>query len=155
MKLTIKVKLTEPFLKFEQHGNWIDLKVAKNIKINPKDKGMVNLGIAMKLPKDYEAYLLPRSSTFKHTNLMQTNNMGIIDNEYCGNDDIWKFPVINMGEKISNIKVGERIAQFRIQLSQNASMWSKLKWLFTSGIKIEYVEDLQSTNRGGFGSTGR
>ena len=40
-------------------------------------------------------------------------------------------------------------------LSQDASVWTKLKWLFSSGIKIVEVLDLKDPNRGGFGSTGK
>ena len=52
------------------------------------------------------------------------------------------------------INKGDRICQFRIQLSQKATVWQKIKWLFSSGIKIEYVDSLSDNNRGGFGSTG-
>lgn len=50
---------------------------------------------------------------------------------------------------------GDRICQFRIQLSQKATVWQKLRWLFSSGIKFVKVDDLGGTDRGGFGSTGK
>lgn len=31
---------------------------------------------------------------------------------------------------------------------------AKIKWLFTSGVKLVEVNDLGNDNRGGFGSTG-
>ena len=49
---------------------------------------------------------------------------------------------------------GDRVAQFRIQLSQKATVWQKIKWLFSSGIEFVDVEDLHNESRGGFGSTG-
>ena len=49
---------------------------------------------------------------------------------------------------------GDRICQFRIQPSQKASIWTKLKWLFTNKIEFEWVDSLGNENRGGFGSTG-
>lgn len=155
MKLTIKIKLKSEFLKLQQHGDWIDLKVAKTTIIQPMDKAMIDLGVAMKLPKGYEAYLLPRSSTFKNSEIIETNSMGVIDSDYCGNNDVWKFPAFSLSDKPVKIREGERIAQFRIQLTQGASVMTKLKWLFTSGIKIVYVEDLASKDRGGFGSSGK
>lgn len=72
---------------------------------------------------------------------------------YCGDEDIWKFPAFVYGYK--SIKKGDRICQFRIQLSQKATALQKLKWLFTSGIKFQYVDKLENDNRGGIGSTGK
>ena len=53
-----------------------------------------------------------------------------------------------------SIKKGDRICQFRIQLSQKATFWQKLKWLFSSGIELVEVDSLNNKSRGGFGSTG-
>ena len=55
----------------------------------------------------------------------------------------------------TSIKKGDRICQFRIQLSQKATFWQKLKWLFTSKIKFVWVDHLDGPDRSGFGSTGR
>jgi dUTP pyrophosphatase len=71
---------------------------------------------------------------------------------YSGNDDIWKFPAIAF--KDITVFEGDRICQFRIQPSQKASVWTKIKWLFTNKIEFVEVEDLCNNNRGGFGSTG-
>ena len=49
---------------------------------------------------------------------------------------------------------GERICQFRVNLSQKATVWQKIKWLFTSGFKFVEVDTLGGEDRGGFGSTG-
>ena len=58
--------------------------------------------------------------------------------------------------RFTTIKEGERICQFRIQLSQKATVWQKIKWLFTSGIELIEVDKLPSkVNRDGFGSTGK
>ena len=42
----------------------------------------------MKLPDGFEAIVAPRSSTFKKWGVLQTNRIGIIDNSYCGDNDI-------------------------------------------------------------------
>ena len=78
--------------------------------------------------------------------------MGVIDNTYCGNNDEWKYPAIALRDTI--IKRGDRICQFRIQLSQKATLWQKIKWFLSSGIKIIKVDSLDNNDRGGFGSTG-
>ena len=75
-----------------------------------------------------------------------------IDEAYCGPNDQWHMPIISTGEV--NIKKGDRICQFRVQLSQKATVWQKLKWLFSNGVKIEIVEDLDNPNREGLGSSG-
>ena len=54
----------------------------------------------------------------------------------------------------TTIEAGDRICQFRIQLSQKATFWQKLKWLFSSGIELVEVDNLNNKSRGGFGSTG-
>lgn len=72
---------------------------------------------------------------------------------YCGNNDTWKAVVIPY--KTITIPEGTRLFQFRIQLSQRANIWQKLRWLFWNG-KVTFiaVDSLDNTDRGGFGSTG-
>ena len=106
----------------------------------------------MKLPEGYEAIIAPRSSSFKNYGIVQANSIGIIDNSYSGNSDEWMLPVISF--KNITINKGDRVCQFRIQLSQKATIWQKIKWLLSSGIELEEVDDLNSNNRSGFGSTG-
>jgi dUTP pyrophosphatase len=111
------------------------------------------LGIAMKLPKGYEAVMVSRSSTSKKLGVIQANCLAVIDNSYSGNNDQWHFPALPIRE--TELKAGTRICQFRVQLSQKATIWQKIKWLFNSGIEIEKVDSLDDNNRGGLGSTGQ
>ena len=133
---------------------WGKVKGNGGIKIRDVDfdSTLIPLGVCMKLPKGYEAYLLPRSSSFSKWGIIQTNSVGIIDNLYCGENDEWKLAVL--ATRRVTIPKGTRIAQFRIQLSQKASMWQKLKWLFSKPAQIVKVKSLESGSRGGFGSTG-
>lgn len=114
---------------------------------------LIDFGFAMQLPKGYEAHILPRSSTFNKYGILLVNSQGVIDWSYRGNDDTWKYGALATRETF--IPAGTRIAQFRIVLSQRATIWQKIKHLFTSG-KIEFVEveNFDSENRGGIGSTG-
>jgi len=169
MKLKIKVKtfdqLQEPII-FEK-GDWIDLRSAVNVTLPPptitrakKDsertvvfsQGLVPLGVAMELPKGFEAVVNPRSSMFLKFGVVLANSQGVIDNSYNGDNDEWKANLISLTG--TTIKQGDRIVQFRIQLSQKATVWQKLKWLFCNGIKLVHVGELDHTNRGGHGSTG-
>jgi dUTP pyrophosphatase len=176
MKLKIFVKRFknekgEPFVtlpKIIKKGDWIDLFAATDCVLQAPQAGTLKgkenkhrdvvsdvtyipLGVAMQLPKGYEAIMAPRSSSAKKLGIMLANGIGIIDNSYKGDDDQWMFPAITLRK--TAIAINTRLCQFRIQLSQKATLWQKLKWLFTSGIELVEVEHLESDNRGGFGST--
>ena len=72
--------------KIEQ-GDWIDLRSAEVTMFFGEYK-MISLGVAMQLPEGYEAHLAPRSSTFKNFGIILVNGIGIVDNSYCGDDNI-------------------------------------------------------------------
>ena len=107
---------------------------------------MISLGVSIKIPEGFEMWLAPRSSTFKKFGIIQTNGIGIIDNSYCGNNDIIKMPVYALRD--CHIPFNERIAQFRFipRMKYSASM-------FTLGIRFKEVDDLGTEDRGGFGSS--
>ena len=137
----IKVKYftdVEPLEKISK-GDWIDLRSAVDIELKAGDTTVIPLGIGMKLPEGYEAWLAPRSSTCKNFGIIQTNSIGIIDNSYSGDDDQWMMAV--MAIRDTTIHKNDRICQFRI-----------VKSMGTIGIKT--VTHLDTTNRGGYGSTG-
>lgn len=176
MKLKIKVKRINnvPLPKIINKGDWIDLRSAETVTLKAPQAGtlkrhtvngveeahrdvtfdtkLIGLGIAMQLPNGFEAIILPRSSTFKNFGVILANSEGVIDQTYCGDNDEWKFIAISFRD--TTINKGDRICQFRIQLSQKATMWQKLKWLLCSGIKITEVDRLNSPDRHGIGSTG-
>lgn len=114
------------------------------------DYQLLSLGVIMELPKGYEAVMLPRSSTFKKHGLILWNSEGVIDQQYCGPNDVWRFPAL--ATRNVTIPKGTPIAQFRIQLSQKATMWQKLKWLFSSKIELVKVDEMNNENRGGIGT---
>lgn len=121
-------------------SDWIDLYVAKDMYIKQGDFALVPLGVAMRIPEGYEAHLVPRSSTFLRYGLLQTNSMGVIDESYSGDNDEWKMPVY--ATKDVFLHVGDRICQFRIMKNQPL-------------LEFQTVKHLDSTDRGGFGSTGK
>lgn len=153
MHIKILQKSQTPLPRIIQKGDWIDLYVAEDTEVHRRVITYVPLGIAVQLPKGFEAVVIPRSSTAKKHKVLQANSIGLIDNSYCGNDDEWKFPAYAIGNHVVLHK-GDRICQFRIQLSQKATVWQKLKWLFSSKIKIKQVSTLTNPNRKGLGSTG-
>lgn len=120
-------------------GDWIDLRSAEDVDMEAFEYRKISLGISMKLPEGYEAHLSARSSTYDKWGIMLTNGIGIIDNSYCGDGDIWKMPVVAM--RRTHIHAGDRIAQFRIMKKQPE-------------FNLVEVKCLEGPNRGGFGSTG-
>lgn len=172
MKLKIKVKvLTEGCMpEINPSGDWIDLRAAQDMDIRAAQAGVqyqenneryrdvaipvtyIPLGVAMELPQGFEAIIASRSSGPKKLKVFIPSGQGIVDNVYNGNDDQWHYVASPMEN--ASIEKGDRICQFRIQLSQKATMWQKLKWLFSSGIKLVEVNDLGGKNRGGFGTSG-
>ena len=90
--MTVKYTRTTtlvPALKVTAVGDWTDLCLAEDAVLDPGEFRPVSLGIRMQLPKGFEAWVLPRSSTGKRKKVLMYNSMGIIDESYCGPNDIW------------------------------------------------------------------
>ena len=121
-------------------SDWIDLRAAEEVTMKAGEFRLIPLGIAMELPKGYEAHVVPRSSTFKSFGIIQTNSMGVIDETYCGDNDQWFMPAYALRD--TRIHVNDRICQFRIMEHQPE--------LF-----FEETDALLNGDRGGFGSTGK
>lgn len=122
-----------------ENGDWIDLRAAETVAMEAGEYRLISLGVSMKLPDGYEAHVLPRSSTFKKWGILLVNGMGIIDNSYCGDNDIWGFPALAMRQ--TTVFKGDRICQFRIVKKQPEIEFTK-------------VARIGEKDRGGFGSTG-
>lgn len=120
-------------------SDWIDLRAAEDVEMKAGEYRLIPLGVAMELPRGYEAHVVPRSSTFKNFGVIQTNSMGIIDESYRGDNDQWYFPAYALRDTV--IHVNDRICQFRIMEHQPA-------------VSFEEVEALEDADRGGLGSTG-
>lgn len=123
----------------EGKSNWFDLRAAETVEMKKGEFRLIPLGVAMELPEGYEAYVIPRSGTFKNYKIIQANSMGLIDNSYSGDNDQWFFPAYAMEDTI--IEQYDRICQFRIQESMKE-------------IEFEETFFLKNENRGGFSSTG-
>lgn len=141
-KLSIKIKYHNDILPLDMfdNGDWIDLRAAEDVTMTTGDFRLISLGVSMKLPEGYEAHIVPRSSTYKHWGIIQANHMGVVDNSYCGDNDIWKFPAIAIRD--TTIYKNDRICQFRIVKKQPE-------------FEFDEVDHLDDPDRGGFGTTGR
>ena len=63
----------EPLCYVDGKSDWIDLRIAETVQMKAGEFRLLPLGIAIALPKGYEAHIVPRSSTFKNFGIIQTN----------------------------------------------------------------------------------
>lgn len=151
--MEIKIKYHADIEPLEYIGgdksNWIDMRAAEDVFIPVGEYRLISLGVSMELPEGWEAHVVPRSSTFKTWGIIQTNNVGIIDNSYNGDNDVWHFPAMcTFAKDIVNGKPGsiicknDRICQFRIVKRQ-------------PDFSLVTVDSLGNSDRGGIGSTGK
>lgn len=129
-----------PKLEKIDKGDWIDLRASVGGSFRAGDFALIDLGVSMRLPDGYEAHIAPRSSTFKNYGIIQTNSIGIVDNSYSGTNDVWKMPCFFTRDTV--IEPNDRICQFRIVKKMEP-------------VSFIEVTELNSTDRGGFGSSGR
>ena len=121
-------------------SDWIDLRVAEEVKMKAGEFGLICMGISVELQKGYEMWILPRSSAFKNFGVIQTNAMGVVDESFCGDNDIIHMPILAMRD--TEMHINDRIGQFRIAKHQ-------------AEIHFVEVEHLNHADRGGFGTTGK
>jgi dUTP pyrophosphatase len=106
----------------------------------PGKHAMVPTGLAIALPKGFEAQVRPRSGLAAKHGVTVLNSPGTIDADYRGEVSVI---LINHGAEPFTIRRGERIAQMVIAPVVQA--------------RLNPVDSLPDTSRGsgGFGSTGR
>mgnify|MGYP002990567014 CR=1 FL=1 len=125
----------------EVHGEWIDLCTAEDVALDFLEYKIISLGVSIEIPAGYYAHVVPRSSTFGKWGILLANSMGVIENDYCGDGDVWGYPALCLRKEGTHIPKGTRICQFR--LVEKAP-----------DMEFVQVESLGNRDRGGFGSTG-
>lgn len=133
-----------PLPAYETDGSaGMDLRAAvaeiEPMVLRPGARDLVPTGLAMALPRGFEAQIRPRSGLAAKAGVTCLNTPGTIDSDYRGEV---KVILINLGPEEFVIRRGDRIAQMVVAPVVQAS-WS-------------LVESLDETARGagGFGSTG-
>ena len=129
-----------PKLEKVDNGDWIDLRASVGGAFKKGDFALIDLGVSMRLPEGYEAHIAPRSSTFKHWGIIQCNGVGVVDNSFSGTNDVWKMPCFFTRDTV--IEPNDRICQFRIIKKMEP-------------VSFTEVTELDNTDRGGFGSSGK
>lgn len=116
----------------------LDLYSRETILIFPNEMALIPLNVVIECEEPYFAGLLPRSSLYKKKNLILANSLGVIDRDYCGENDEIKAQLINIGDTPIEIKAGEDIMQ--------------LVFFNVTKPNLEIVENMQNQDRGGFSS---
>lgn len=123
----------------ERHGAMFDLAASEDVKLREGEVKVIPLGIRMKLPEGYFGLVVPRSSTCLKRGILMANSVGIIEPDYCGDNDVWGF--VAYAVRDTAIAKGTRIAQF-----MPVPMFGDLDF--------HVVDSMPYTDRGGYGSTG-
>ena len=141
MKIYVKYhnKNLEGTIQQKAGSAWIDLRAAETVEMKAGEHRIISLGVSIKIPDGYEAWLAPRSSTYKNFGFLITNSPGVIEMEYCGETDVWGVSALAMRDTV--IHEGDRICHFRLMQSMGE-------------IAPIQVEHMDAEARGGFGSTG-
>lgn len=110
-----------------------------DVTLKPGERKLVQTGIALGLPANFEAQIRPRSGLALKNGITVLNTPGTIDADYRGEIAVI---LINLGQEDFTISRGMRIAQM-ILAPVTQGNWN-------------IVENLDETARGtgGFGSTG-
>lgn len=118
----------------------MDLAVRESGVVPASKVATFGLNIAVQPPAGHFVLLAARSSLHKR-GLVLANGVGILDEDYSGNEDEYKVVLHNVTDTDVQIERGERVAQM-IVMPYDRVTWNE-------------VEDLGTPNRGGFGTTGR
>lgn len=140
LKIKYHVKELEKLRYIDGKSDWIDLRVAENVSMKQGEYRLISMGISVEIPKGYEMLIVPRSSAYKNFGILQTNAMGVVDESFCGDNDIIHMPILAMRD--TEIHINDRIGQFRLMPHQPE-------------VHFIEVDHLDNEDRGGVGTTGK
>lgn len=117
-----------------------DLECAEDTNVPGRAMVRIPTGLVIEVPKNLALLLVPRSSTFGKFGLIMPHSIGVIDQDFSGQDDEVLLQVYNMRPANVFVPAGTRIAQ----------------GLFIPVERATFVEQASALaeSRGGFGSTG-
>ena len=144
MPKKIKIKRFDkklPLPEYKTNGAaGFDLSARETVTIQAGSIGIIPLNLVVATPEGHFMLLCARSSTYK-LGLTMINGIGIIDSDFCGNEDEFKFVAQNFSKKAVTVERGTRVAQGLFV------KFAKATW--------QEVSKMSSKTRGGFGSTGK
>ena len=140
----VKIKRIDKELELPRYESpgaaFFDLTVREEVRVEAGGIALLPLNIVVQIPKGYFMLLVPRSSTPIRQGLLIPNGIGVIDQDYQGDEDEVRILVYNFTNKAVVVKRGERVAQAG----------------FVPIAEAEWIEvgTMATESRGGFGSTG-
>ena len=140
--MKVKIKLVDPALPVPQYKTpgsvGFDVYCRRDEILKPGEIKALPSNLIVKVPPGYFLFVTARSSTIhKHSLQVLT---GIIDQDYCGDNDEFYIQAINHSRKKIKISRGTRLAQGVIIKIGKA--------------KFRIVSKMNRKSRGGFGTTG-
>lgn len=108
--------------------------------IEPHQLNYVPMNVAIEIPDGYFILLAARSSTHR-MGLMPINGIGVIDRDYCGDNDEYNFLVHNFTDNTVKVDKGTRLCQLLLIKCEN--------------FEFDEVDHMEAPTRGGFGTTGK
>ena len=108
--------------------------------INPGKIKIIQTGIAVAIPKNYEIQIRPRSGLAAKKGISVLNTPGTVDSDYRGEI---KIILINLSKKSFIVKSGDRVAQMVLCPIKKCTL------------KEVKILPLSVRGKKGFGSTGR
>lgn len=117
----------------------VDLCSRLDVDIQPSEIAYIPMNVAIKIPDGYFILLVSRSSTHK-IGIESVNGAGVMDRDYCGNEDEYHFAVRNFTNQPVHITKGDRLCQLVLIKCETFN--------FTE------VDSMPDPTRGGFGTTG-
>ena len=143
MKVKIKrIDKTLPLPKYETAGSvGFDLLCRESAEIAPHTIALIPANVSVETPSGYMLMVCLRSSTPRKLGLLMPQGLGIVDNDYCGEEDELKIQVYNFTDAPVTVERGSRIAQ-AVFVRVDTAEWNE-------------TEQMTTPSRGGFGSTDR
>jgi dUTP pyrophosphatase len=141
----LKVKIfrldkTLPLPIYETQGSvGFDFLARETVEIAAGEIKLIPANVVIETPPSFALLVTSRSSTPRKKGLMQPHGLGVIDQDYCGNEDEIKIQVHNFSTKNVIVERGEKIAQGLFVRCEQA--------------EFEEIEKVENKTRGGFGST--
>ena len=141
--MKVRIKRVDKFFSLPIHETkgsvGFDLICREEKTVETNSTELIPVNIIVETPKGYMLMIAPRGSMFKKKGLLMPNSVGIIDQDYCGNNDEIMLQVYNITAKPVIIPKGEKLGQ----------------GIFVRIDQVEWEETDRSMgeNRGGFGST--
>ena len=117
----------------------VDLYSRLDFTIEPKQIAIIPMNVAIEIPDGYFVMIASRSSTHK-MGVMSANGIGVIDRDYCGNDDEYHFAAYNFTDQTVILEKGTRLCQLLLIKCEN--------------FDFDEVDEMGNPSRGGFGTTG-